>query len=425
MAGMHANGTGDPTRHPLVPGAALNRPAPVRSRAARLRRGLVISVLTLAGLTLLAEGWLRAADVREKALAAGVNRTNARWMALLSAGIFEEIDDPVRHYAMRPDAETTVEGWTFRTTSHRTRGPELPLEKPAGERRLLCIGDSFAFGLWADEDVTLVGHLARLANRTEVERGSGERWRAVNLGVPGYHTGQQLRALEQDGLALDPDAVVLYFNSNDIVREGLFLSDELGALYSDHLPLLPVGMRRFLWQHSYVYGWITRSYTQSYASIPSPQFDPRVPWSHARADNQEATAAALRRIAELCAERGIPLFWVHQPLLTWSGDYHHADWPGLELVAWAEGVRAELGVPGISLLSAFRGYLDGVDRFPDPPDEGFVLERFVADEAVQAYFRGATDVEPPDDPDFHLTGEGYGWIAGMVYPAMQRAGVLP
>lgn len=174
-----------------------------------------------------------------------------------------------------------------------------------------------------------------------------------------------------------------------------------------------------------MYGWITQAYTQSYASIPSPHLDPRVPWSHVRADNRAATAAAIERIAELCAERDVPLFWVHQPLLTWGGDYHRPEWPGLELVAWAEGLRSQLGIPGVSLLPSFRGYADNVDRFPAPPDEGFLLERFVADEAIQSYLSGTADVEPPADPDFHFTGEGYRWIAETCYPAMQGAGILP
>jgi hypothetical protein len=243
--------------------------------------------------------------------------------------------------------------------------------------------------------------------------------------VPGYHTGQQLCSLEAEGLDLDPDLVVLYYNSNDIVAEGMYLSEQLGALYSDHLPLLPVRLKRFLWRYSYVYGWITQAYTKSYAALPSPHLDPRVPWAHVREDNRDATAASLRRIAELCRERGVALFWVDQPLATWGGDYHNADWPGLALVEWAEGLRAELGIAGISLLPAFRGYGDNVDRFPAAADEGFLLERFIADEAVQAFLAGDRSVARPADPDFHFTGAGYGWIAATCYPALQRAGMLP
>jgi lysophospholipase L1-like esterase len=413
MEERHANGTG----------AA--KPQPSRAFGARVRRGLAVSIFTVVAAVLACEIGLRAADQREQALAQGVNRTNRRWMALLGAGLFEEVDDPVRHYAMRPGAEASVDGWTFRVSSHRTRGADFPSAKPPGERRLLCLGDSFAFGLWADETETLGGHLVRLANEAEARRGSGVTWRALELGVPGYHSGQQLAALEQDGLALDPDVVVLYFNTNDIVREGLFLSEDLGALYSDHLPLLPTALKRCLWRISHVYGWITNHYTRSFASLPASNLDPRVPWAHVRADNQAYTADALRRIAGACRERGIPLFFVDQPLLTWMGDVRRPAWPILPLVDWAEALRRELGLPGIDLLPFFRGYADNVDRFPAPPDEGFLLERYIADEAVQAYLRGDTGVAAPADPDFHFTGEGYGAIAELAYPLMRAEGMLP
>ena len=230
-----------------------------------------------------------------------------------------------------------------------------------------------------------------MANAAEEARGGSDRWRAINLGVPGYHSGQQLRALEADGLALDPDVVVLYFNTNDIVAEGMYLSEELNALYSDHLPLLPVGLRRTLWRYSYLYGWITRAYTRSFSALPAAHVDERVPWAHVRADNQAATRASIRRIAELCAERDVPLFFVNQPLLTWGGDYHRADWPGLALVAWAEELHAELGLPGISLLPLFRGYTDLVDRSPAP------TENAVPDDASDSGDPPPRDSPPPFD----------------------------
>ena len=64
-----------------------------------------------------------------------------------------------------------------------------------------------------------------------------------------------------------------------------------------------------------------------------------------RADNQAYTRAAITGIAELCREREIPLFFVNQPLFTWSGDARRSDWGVLPLVAWAEELRAEPGLP--------------------------------------------------------------------------------
>lgn len=391
-----------------------------RWRARALKLLLALAVLLAA-----AEVGLRVIGDRERALADSVNRTNRRWVELLRGGMYEELDDPVRRYAMRPGAEVTVDGWRFRANRWRARGEDFPLEKPAGEKRLLALGDSFCFGLWCDEDETLVAHLARMANEEEAARGSPTRWRPVNLGVPGYWSGQQLRSLVDDGLALAPDVVVLYYNTNDIQSEGFFLDAKLRALRADHLPL-PVGMRRALW-HSHLYGCVSRLLNQRWSARPDATFDPAVPWSHARPQNQRAAEAAITQIARLCRERGIPLFFVNQPLMSWSGDARRPEWKGAPLVAWAHALYERLGVPGYDLLGWLRGWSDGVDRARpgEPmPDQDFFPERMFADEEVQKYFAGQA-AQLPREPDFHLLGSGYADFARLCYPAMRDAGMLP
>jgi lysophospholipase L1-like esterase len=419
------------------------------ARARRWVRGLGVSLATLCALLAAGEAALRFSRQRERHFAATVNKTIAAWVELTRAGVFEEIADPVRRYALRPGADVVVQGCRFRVTRHRTRGADFPAAKPPGEKRLLCLGDSFAFGLWCDEDETVVGHLARLANAREAELGTGTTWRAVNLGVPGYHTGQQLRALEQDGLALQPDLVVVYFNTNDIEQEGFFFDERLGALRRDFMPL-SVGLRRALWS-SHLYGWLAALERRLLEAGPVPaHLNPRSPYAHVRADNQRATRAALERIRDLCREQGVPLFVVDQPLLTWQGEIRDPDWALLPLVAWAERTRAELGIPGVSLLGLFRGYSDGVDRLAEGAPLDLLLDALVADERIQAgvawararaqaagrdwetlgaaermaLFAGCP-LEIPAQPDFHLNGEGYGHVARVAHAALRSEGLMP
>lgn len=423
---------GDPTRSAPSPGSAPAAPAQ-RSAFARLRRALLVSSVTLVVLLLGAELFLRATGNRRHTFEAGIQKTLPRWAALMQGGVFEGVDDDVRRYAMRPGGDTTVDGWRFRVSAYRTRGPDFPREKPANERRLLCLGDSFAFGLWCDEDRTLVGHLARMANEVEAARGSGITWRPINLGVPGYHSGQQMRSFELDGLALDPDVVVLYYNSNDINREGFFFEPKYRALRADHLPL-PVGLRRALW-HSHLYGWIVSKLNRYWGSLASG-LDPRCPWSPLREDNREYTRAALERIVHLCRENDIGLFVVNQPLMTWSGDARNPSWPQLEVFRWAQGVFADLGVESIDMLGWLRGYADGVDRLlPDGsgPPQDFFPEMYFADARFEPLKRRFLAGEPIDEseitsivePDYHLLGEGYEHFARLCFPRMQAAGLLP
>jgi lysophospholipase L1-like esterase len=447
----HTHGAQAPADHAHDHGGLLEATHAIgrAGRMAKLRRGLLVSIFTVALSTLAVEAFLRVTHQRLRSLESNLSRTNRRWIALTRAHVFEEIGDPVRRYAMRPLAECRVDDLVFRVSSHRTRGPDFPHAKPPGEKRLLCLGDSFAFGLWCTDEETLVGQLASLAQERERTLGTGVTWRALDLGVPGYHSGQQLRAFEQDGLALDPDVVVLYFNTNDIEQTGFEYDDRLGVLRRDYLPL-PEGLKRTLWHWSHLYGWIASRHVRAVESGPTPFLDPRVPFAHVRADNQAYTRTAIADIARLCRERGLPLFFVHQPLFTFLGGMRSPDWAVLPLVRWAEDVRAELDIPGYSLLGWMHGYADGIDRFAEgaPPD--LLTDLFIADEEVQDAVRWARervraegrdfDALPfteqtaafagypgkvPEQPDFHLTGEGYGRIARLVYPHLQAEGMLP
>ena len=419
------------------------------TRTRRLRTGVLVLVFSLALGTLAVELGLRVTHHREGMLEERLGTVNRSWLALSRSRIFESIDDPVRRYAMRPGASCEVEGWRFHVSSQGTRGSDFPLEKPPGEKRLLCVGDSFAFGMGGDDEETLVERLAARASEREREAGSETSWRGINIGVPGYHAGQALRAFEQDGLPLDPDVVLLYFNSNDIETEGFFYADDLGVLRRDFLPL-PAGLRSALWDLSYLYGWIATVHARGVESGPTPYLDPRVPFAHVREDNQAETLAALARLTEICRERDLPLFVVHQPLVSYMGDTRDPSWPALPLVEWGETAREELGITGMSLLGWTRGYSDGVDRLAEGAPPEFILDTYLADARIQEALRRAKEralergkpfeelsfaeqvacfeglggeLLPP--PDFHFTGAGYAHIARVVYPRMQAAGMLP
>jgi lysophospholipase L1-like esterase len=419
------------------------------ARHRRLRAGFLVALFTVALATLGAEALLRLAHERERSLERNVTRTNRRWLALSRAGLFAEQPDPVRRYGLRPGAEAEIDGLRFRVSSRGSRGPEVASPKPAGERRLLCLGDSFAFGLWCDQEETLAARLVEHARAREAELESGLVWRALDLGVPGYHLGQTLRAFEQEGLALEPDLVLLYFNTNDIEQSGFYLDAELGVLRRDFLPL-PVALKRALWRWSHLYGWISSRHARAAEEGEKPFLEPRVPWAHVREDNQAYARAALTRLRSLCRERSLPLFVVNQPLMTFLGEARSSDWPVLALDRWFRGVCAELELPALHLLGWLRGYTDGVDRFAEGAAPDFLPDQYIADERLQealtwarerareagkswdelalpeqlSFFSGFP-FELPADPDFHLTGAAYAHIARLVYERLQAEGWLP
>jgi hypothetical protein len=94
-----------------------------------------------------------------------------------------------------------------RTNSHGWRDSEHAGPKPAGVRRAVLLGDSFAFGLGVDDGERVSDLIEQAFQRLEV----------LNMGVTAWGTDQQLRALELDGFAYAPDIVVLLtFPHNDL-----------------------------------------------------------------------------------------------------------------------------------------------------------------------------------------------------------------
>jgi lysophospholipase L1-like esterase len=105
------------------------------------------------------------------------------------------------------------------------RGPELPAVKPAGERRLLILGDSFAFGYLLPEADTFP---ARLQAIVDGRYGRG-RVRVLNAGVPGYGIVNERAYLERRGLALGPDLVVVEASPGDIADAAAKLPPDEGG----------------------------------------------------------------------------------------------------------------------------------------------------------------------------------------------------
>src|SRR6185369_9035870 len=113
----------------------------------------------------------------------------------------------------RPVCDGTLEGTTFRTNKIGLRGPNLRTD---GARRILAVGDSCTFGWRVSEADTYPAQLEAVLNR----RAGGDRYQVINAGVPGYTSYQGLVYLQEQGLALRPEIVVIGFGFNDTFLTG-------------------------------------------------------------------------------------------------------------------------------------------------------------------------------------------------------------
>lgn len=90
------------------------------------------------------------------------------------------------------------------------RGAELAPDKPAGVRRVACVGASTTYGLDVTAEEANPAQLGALLGR---EHG---RWEVINAGVPGWVSSESLVDLELRVLPLQPDVVVILQGRNEV-----------------------------------------------------------------------------------------------------------------------------------------------------------------------------------------------------------------
>jgi lysophospholipase L1-like esterase len=124
--------------------------------------------------------------------------------------ILDRIPDPELKYKHRPDFRAKYQGVTLSFNELGMRDDPIG-PKPAGEYRILCLGDSQTMG-WGvrREDIWTVRLQAILEQRL------GREVRVINSGVVSYETRQQYRFLMRHGYAMQPDMLFLMYMDNDI-----------------------------------------------------------------------------------------------------------------------------------------------------------------------------------------------------------------
>jgi lysophospholipase L1-like esterase len=115
-------------------------------------------------------------------------------------------------WKLRPRQHSFTLSEPVTTNALGLRSPEVDGPPAAGERRILCLGDSQTFGNGVGQERTYPRRLeVLLAPGRE-----GERFTVVNAGVPGYDTLQEVDLLERLLPVVRPEVVVVGFYLNDI-----------------------------------------------------------------------------------------------------------------------------------------------------------------------------------------------------------------
>lgn len=219
--------------------------------------------------------------------------------------------------------------------------------KPAGQRRIVCLGDSFTFG-WGvrDED----GWVRRL--ETELRR-DGADIRTVNCGAAGALCVDEYAAgLQHRFGAFQPDLVITTLCLNDLLpSSGLCLVDPVRPTGSRLLDRLRAAFGRSALDLDPARDWVGELLALDRAAgEASGYYGPDAPF--AAMWSQGAPQRALRAMAQWCRDHGCPLLVVLWPFLQGLGPGRHYPFERMHQLVAAECAAAD--IPFLDLLPELR-----------------------------------------------------------------------
>jgi lysophospholipase L1-like esterase len=206
---------------------------------------------------------------------------------------FERMADPRLLIKHQPFKQYVLQGAEVKINDLGLRDNPVRT-KAESEKRILAIGDSITFGWGTAQELTFSARLER--NLTERLK---KPIRVINAGVGGYNTLQEATYLENEGLALNPDLVMLTYVTNDTeVVVGPF--DPKSELSMTGKPPLTV-LKLLAWE-----SWVYRLVSHLWRSANTPRTIDAYE-TVKKMEGWKASMDSLRRIATFCQTRQMPL----------------------------------------------------------------------------------------------------------------------
>lgn len=113
--------------------------------------------------------------------------------------------DEVLGWTHKPNKTSYFKNARVQINAKGLRDEDIPYQKPDGEFRMLLLGDSqlFGDGVWTEE--TSASLLEKAFHSVQ----------AINAGIIGYGTDQQLLFLKKEGVKYSPDLIIVTLNAYD------------------------------------------------------------------------------------------------------------------------------------------------------------------------------------------------------------------
>ena len=262
---------------------------------------------------------------------------------------------PTVGFRYQPSQSTYTADKPFRTNRFGFRGPEWSVEKSAGTRRIVVLGDSIGMGYGVREED---------AFPALIERRAGPGVEVLNLSVAAYSTEQEVRSFLSDGLQFAPDQVVIELYWNDVsaksdvavTADGALIDGRSGDQRSSAEGPTAYWLRNLLKRSRALYV-LSFKLRQVQALFSSPDthtvLQRAVLLGEPDAVLEQGWAEIERQLAQLkvaCVERGIPLLVVIPPMpQQLTGGF-----PGARYQSVVGGICERQGLRCLNLLDAFQ-----------------------------------------------------------------------
>lgn len=161
--------------------------------------------------------------------------------------------DKLVHRSLIPNQNCRIKGEEFeidfKVNSLGLRDNEIPEVKPVGEYRILFLGDSFTTGWGVQLSDTFVKQAGKILSSRFIRNNIN----TINAGVPAYSPILEKLYLENRGIKLDPDLVVIQLFMNDFYDERQYVkkavrneNGEIIGVYVDLKQHLPPWLTKYL-----------------------------------------------------------------------------------------------------------------------------------------------------------------------------------
>lgn len=270
------------------------------------------------------------------------------------------VDDPQLGYKHPKSVSYLLGENRVELNAKGLRDGEISYKKPDGERRILVLGDSVAFGWGVSQGEVFSDQMEPLLREQ-----TGMEWQVINAGVNGYNTEQEATFLRTEGMRYAPDYVLLIYVSND-VDPAIDPNETTWRRYPEWPKSLPEAANRLL-QLSYLNQMthlFVRMHKMDLARAAAEtgndltfRGESRSMTSHS---NWQRSKKALLDIALQCRESGVPLLVALYGSL--DGGFDHEFISELQQA----GIDAILLQPAYQDVPESQAHVSRIDSHPSP-----------------------------------------------------------